>query len=284
MVRNVGTLENTNNGPEAWFNSLPIVTRIWFASAVAVTLACNFGMVSVQKVIFLWEPLKDNFEIWRLLTPFLYVGPFGLPFLIDFYFLVEYSKRYESSSGYNTGAGGGTADYIFALMFASVSMLVSYFFLAGFIMPVFSTNLTFFVLYIWTKNYPTVQVSIWGFPVQSLYLPFVLLGLRLLMGSPFGNMLHGFVFGHLYYFLVDVVPLVYGKDFLHTPQFLIDKFGIGNYVPPAAQPAQQQQSGRTNAWNAPGRVNPPQDTNGLRRRNVGGGYDWGGSGRVLGSN
>ena len=110
-----------------------------------------------------------------------------------------------------------------------------------------------------------------------------LLGLRLLMGAPFFDMLHGFALGHLYYFLVDVVPLVYGKDLLHTPQFLIDKFGIGNYVPPAAQPAQQQ-PGRTNSWNAPGRVNAPQDTSELRRRRVGGGYDWGGSGRVLGSN
>jgi len=198
-------------------------------------------------------------------------------------FLQEYSKRYELSSGYNTGAGGGTADYVFLLLFGMALTLLSYPLLTGFLMPIFGTTLTYHVLYIWSKRNPTVQVSVWGFPIAALWLPFVLIALSFLMGNFPTDMIHGCAIGHTYYFLVDVVPLVYGKDILHTPQFLINYFGIGVYIPPTAAPprAPAANTGGT-AWNTPGTVNPPQDNNGLRRRNTGG-YNWGGSGQVLGS-
>lgn len=281
---NVRNLDDVS-GPEAWYRALPIVTRNWFGLAIVTTLGGNLGLVSVTKLVFAWQPLKDNFEVWRLFTPFLYMGEFGISMLFGLYFLVEYSKRYESSSGYNTGAGGGTADYVFALIFAVVSMLVSYPFLATVIMPLFGRNLTYFVLYIWSKRYPTMQVSIWGFPVPALYLPFALCALSVCMGNSVSDLVHGIVIGHLYYFLVDVVPMVYGKDVLHTPQFLIDYFGVGAFNPPptaAAQPAREAGASGGTAFNAPGRVNPPENP-GLRRRMGGGGYQWG-EGRALGNN
>lgn len=277
------------SGPEAWFQSIPFITRYWFALTCITTLSGNLGLVGIDKIVFMWEPLKDNFEVWRLFTPFLYMGQFSLPMLFGLYLLVEYSKRYEMGTGFNTGAGGGTADYAFAMMFGVVVILLSYPLLADKMMPIFAKNLTYYVLYAWTKRYPTVQVNIWGFPVQALHLPFALLGLTMCMGNPFVDMMHGFAIGHLYYFLVDVVPVVYNKDVLRTPQFLIDYFGVGTYQP---EPTPTQNTGRTmgasggSVFNAPGRVNPPANP-GLRRRpgaggGFGGGYNWG-SGQTLGN-
>jgi hypothetical protein len=37
--------------------------------------------------------------------------------------LYTMSVRYETNTPYNTGAGGGTADYAFAMIFAMVVML-----------------------------------------------------------------------------------------------------------------------------------------------------------------
>ena len=86
-------------------------------------------------------------------------------------------------------------------------------------------------------------------------------------------MLHGLAVGHLFYFLADVVPQVYGKDFLVTPLFLIDYFGVGHY-----QPDQAQREARNNPWN-----NRPaaggNTTGGTGGR---GGHNWGGGGRALG--
>lgn len=262
------------NGPEQWFRSLPVVTRYWFAAALMCTCCGNFGVVSIMKLAFFWEPLKSNFEVWRLVTPFCYVGKFDLSTLFGLYMLQQYSRQYESGGPYNTGAGGGTADYVFCLMFGCSCILLSYPLLSGFIPPIFCRNLTFFVLYVWSKRYPEVQVNIWGVPLKALWLPFALLALTLLMGNPYFDVLHGIAVGHAYYFLVDVVPLVYGKDVLHTPQFLIDYFGVGEYVPPVPNARTTGQG--NNTWAAPGRVNPPANPTST-------GHNWGGAGRTLGT-
>ena len=93
------------------------------------------------------------------------------------------------------------------------------------------------------------------------------------MGGMYADILHAIAVGHVFYFLVDVVPLVYGKDLLHTPQFLIDQLGVGAYVAPAA-------TGGTgnNTWQPPGRANPPSDPARPAR-----GHNWGSGGERLGS-
>jgi len=44
---------------------------------------------------------------------FCYAGPFAFPTLILMYMQCSFSKQYESGMPFNTGAGGGTADYAF---------------------------------------------------------------------------------------------------------------------------------------------------------------------------
>ena len=55
------------------------------------------------------------------------------------------------------------------------------------------------ILYVWSKNFPTAQVSLYGLlPVQAFYLPFVYLGLSLVLG---GNPMHcvlGILSGHMW--------------------------------------------------------------------------------------
>ena len=43
------------------------------------------------------------------------------------------------------------------------------------------------------------------------------------------DLIHGIVIGHVYHFLTDWVPIVYGVELLHTPMFLIRAFGVGEY-------------------------------------------------------
>lgn len=62
-------------GPDAWFRDLPVLTRYWFGGSLFITLAVNFGIISPSLIPFLWEKVSSNFELWRLLSCFLYVGP-----------------------------------------------------------------------------------------------------------------------------------------------------------------------------------------------------------------
>lgn len=276
---NVNQIDDTG-GPQAWFKALPLVTRYWFGAALFATCAGNFGFISPMKMIYIWDNVWENFEIWRFLTPFLFVGKFDFNTLMCLYMLQSFSNRYETEP-YNTGAGGGTADYIFAMMFGCATILATYP-IMGMILPVppmFARTLMFFVLYTWSKRHPTAPASIWGVELKAIHLPFAYVVLNVLMGGMYSDLLHGIAVGHLFYFLVDVVPIVYGKDVLHTPQFLIDQLGVGAYVAPAAPAAGGRAGGvGNNTWTPPGRINPPSEPARPAR-----GHSWGSGGQRLGS-
>ena len=129
-----------------------------------------------------------------------------------------------------------------------IGMLVTYPFLFSVIPPLFCKNLIFYVLYVWSRRHPTSQANIWGVPMKAIYLPFAYLVLTIFMGNPYYDMIHGYALAHVFYFVADVIPQVYGKDILQTPLFLIDYFGVGHYSPERAE----AQEGRNNPWNATG--------------------------------
>jgi Derlin-2/3 len=241
---------------------------------MVVTLSANFGIVSPYSVVFYWQAIKEKFELWRVLTCFCYAGPFEMSTMFCCYMLVTFSRQYEAGP-FNTGAGSGTADYAFCLLFGMMVTLVTYPFLPFQISPVFCRNLVYFVLYTWSKRNPTAQANIWGVPMAASVLPFAYLALSVFMGSSYMDMLHGYGIAHIYYFLADVVPLVYGKDVLVTPKFLIDYFGVGEYRPQVQ-----------NLPRAPGGVGGFGAVHNNNDRPAapaagGGGYTWGG-GRPLG--
>jgi Derlin-2/3 len=184
--------------------------------------------------------------------------------------LVTMSMRYETSGPFNTGAGGGTADFAFAVMFGMVMILLTYPIVVTMFPfpPVFTNNMVYFVMYIWSKRHPTAQANIWGIPMEAIYLPFAYLAMTVFMGNPYYDVLHGLAIGHLYYFLADVYPQVSGKDLLVTPNFLIERFGIGDYRPETGRPID---------------VRPPNErAGGAQQAATGGGHTWGGGGRPLG--
>jgi len=77
---------------------------------------------------------------------------------------------------------------------------------------------TFAVIYVWCKLVPDAQMSLWGFPVKSANLPWVLIAMHVLMGgSPFKDLV-GVAAGHSYIFLVKVLPESHGITMLKTPK------------------------------------------------------------------
>ena len=77
--------------------------------------------------------------------------------------LQGFSQRYETEP-YNTGPRGGTADYIFAMMFGTVVIFLSYPIMMILlpVPPMFARILMFFVLYTWSKCHLTASASIYG--------------------------------------------------------------------------------------------------------------------------
>mmetsp|Transcript_12050 Transcript_12050/g.24621 ORF Transcript_12050/g.24621 Transcript_12050/m.24621 type:complete len:272 (+) Transcript_12050:40-855(+) len=259
------------NPVKAWYSSLPPVTRIWWTLAFMFANLVYFGVLDVTYLIWDFGMVTKKFQLWRVVTSFCFVGTWGqsgFGTLISLYLLQQYGKSLENNAP-NTGGGGTVADYMVLITFCMlIHILITIFFAPRFIM---GSSLMFTTLYIWCKmNYET-EVKLWGFPMKAAVFPFALMGLHLATGNDVWSDVYGLAVGHCYYFLQEVYPTMYGKDIIHTPNFVISlchrlKIG-GGYVNPNAN------STAPRGVPPPGRVRPP----------TGGGYNWGGGGRTLGS-
>ena len=266
------------NGPREWLEALPPITRAWLLGSLVSTTLLSFGMLDGARLIWVWPLVAKKFEIWRLVTPFLFWGGFSFPFVINMFVLVQYSRNYEIAP-YDTGGGGSTADYAWMLILGGALLLVMATFLQV-MAP--SQGLTYLVMYVWSRRNPTTPVSLYGFQLQAVYLPWALLAFNLVIGNDLTAPLMGVASGHCFYFCVDAFPLNYGYDIITTPRFIIDLFSGGGpprpgrgytaTAPPARRGDQQQQQ-------------PPRGGGGglfQRRPGGGGGHNWG-TGRQLGA-
>ncbi|KAJ8598158.1 hypothetical protein CTAYLR_007373 [Chrysophaeum taylorii] len=259
------------NGPREWLESLPPITRAWLLASVLTTCLVSFGILPPYRVIWSWDLVWHKFELWRLITPFAFFGGFSFPFLINVYLLVQYSRNYEVAP-YNTGAGGTTADYAWMLILGMGILLILSTLMGQ---PVPSQGLTYMVLYVWSRRNPTMQVSLYGFQLAAVYLPWALLLLNMLIGNPLTVPLMGVFAGHAYYFAVDPLPDKYGSTLVTTPKFVMDLFADGPVGPMAAGPGFR-------AHAPPGRRDQPATAPRGNLFNRGGGHNWG-TGRTLGT-
>ncbi|KAK9814204.1 hypothetical protein WJX72_002204 [[Myrmecia] bisecta] len=224
--------------PADFYYSLPPITRLYATSAVAATVAVSLGLVSPYTLMLHW-PSVFKLQVWRLLTNFVFLGGFSMKTVIQIIWILTYSKPLEAAT-YQFNP----ADYIFMLLVGMVSMLAATF-IPFFNSPFLASPLVFMLLYVWSREFPTNNVSIWGlFNVQAFYLPFCFLGLNVMLGGNWVADLLGILAGHLYYFLKVLHPAAGGQDLLKTPAFLtrwVQQAGIGNpAVRPAAPPGRQQ--------------------------------------------
>ncbi|GAB9470956.1 hypothetical protein Gpo141_00008183 [Globisporangium polare] len=245
---------------EGWYYSMPYITRFYLTVCFLSTCLISLGFVNPRSLYLDFDLVWDRFQLWRLPTSFMYLGGFGFPFLMQLMILNNYSSRLEEDP-FPSG-GGPTADYAFMLFFGAVVLWVIAFFMG---LPFLGSSLIFMIVYVWSRRNPTMPVAIWGFQFEGLYLPWALIAFTVLMG---GNpMMDGFgvVAGHLYYFLLEVLPTTKGWNLIQTPSFFANMF-----------PSPQGVAGATPIVGARGPAGAAAAAGG-----GGGGYAWG-TGRPLG--
>lgn len=133
-----------------------------------------------------------------------------------------------------------TADFLWMMIFGSSTLLV----LAA--IPFFESyflgvSLVFMLLYVWSREFPNANINIYGLvQLKAFYLPWAMLALDVIFGSPIAPDLCGILAGHLYYFLTVLHPLASGRNILRTPMWLrkmVAKYKIGAPVYTQTQPA-----------------------------------------------
>ncbi|KAE8669172.1 Derlin-1 [Hibiscus syriacus] len=138
-----------------------------------------------------------------------------------------------------------TADFLWMMIFGVLSLLV----LSA--IPIFRTpflgvSLVFMLLYVWSREFPNAQINIYGLvTLKAFYLPWAMLALDVIFGSPLTPDLLGIIAGHLYYFLTVLHPLATGKVLLKTPMWvrkLVGRWRIGVPTQPSSRPSAQPDS------------------------------------------
>ncbi len=275
-----------------WYREVPPITKFFITGTLLTASLTQFGLLGFiggpGGLLFDWNLIASKFHIWRLVTPFVFAGGFGLPFVFHMFILYENCRRYEANP-FNTGAGGTSADFFYMLVVGG-GMLMVLEILLGFGMSMMSEPILYYIVYVWSRRDPDSMVNIWGVKFKAMYLPWVYCAIRVVMNGPVQLILLGIGVGHLYYFLVDVCPAQHGYELIKTPKWCIDFMTYltnvtqGNpnvFVPPGRQ---RQQTGGVfgTAQPAAGTANAPPTAANDGLRNRGGGYQWG-RGNVLGS-
>ncbi|KAG7277483.1 hypothetical protein CRUP_037354 [Coryphaenoides rupestris] len=220
-----------------WFNSVPFLTRYWFTGSIVVPMIGKLGLINPMHLILRPDLFFGEFHLWRPITSTLY-SPTGFGYLVNLYFLYQYSSRLETGS-----FDGRPADYLFLLFFNWICIVLLMF------------ALIMSVLYVWAQLHRDTVVSFWfGMRFKACYLPWVILVFNYVISGSLTNELIGNVVGHLYFFLMFKYPMdLGGRVFLTTPDFLYRllpsrRGGVTGFgAPPARRAAPQEQPGGAGA-------------------------------------
>eukprot|EP01129_Flabellula_baltica_P011310 TRINITY_DN4925_c0_g1_i1.p1 TRINITY_DN4925_c0_g1~~TRINITY_DN4925_c0_g1_i1.p1 ORF type:complete len:234 (-),score=34.96 TRINITY_DN4925_c0_g1_i1:23-724(-) len=220
-----------SNELEKWFKDIPPVTRFIFTGSMIITLVANFGLISPMTLILDFSAIFQRFEVWRLVTPFLFHGKLGFPFLVNMMFLYRYGALLETEI-----FRSDTADYLFFVLFGSCILFVVSLFLNMYILGM---SLILMIIYYWSKKQPNIPMTfMFGLRFESAYFPWVLIGFRLLMGGlPIAELI-GVAVGHIYHFFKDIYPENPQDRYLKTPQFLKNLIGQQPTARPGEGPRQ----------------------------------------------
>ncbi|KAK0178561.1 hypothetical protein PV327_007439 [Microctonus hyperodae] len=193
---------------------MPIITRAYTTACVLTTLAVQLDLVSPFQLYFNPILIVQQYQLWRLITTFLYFGTIGFNFFFNMIFTYRYCRMLEEGP-----FRGKTADFVMMFMFGAVCMIIFAFFVN---LLFLGHAFTLMLVYVWSRRTPFVRMNFFGLlNFHAPLLPWVLLGFSLLLGNVIWVDLIGMAVGHMYYFAEDVFPHQRGGfRILKTPHIL----------------------------------------------------------------
>ena len=181
---------------ETWFYELPPLTRYWTTLTVLVSVLVQCQILTPYQLFFSPRSVFLKSQYWRLLTTFLYFGPFNLDLIFHVFFLQRYSRLLEESSGRSS-----PARFAWLLLYATSSLVV----LSPLVsLPFLGSPLSSSLVYIWSRRNPETRLSLLGLVAFTApWLPWVLMGFSLVFhGVVPKDEIMGVVVGHGKWFAI----------------------------------------------------------------------------------
>ena len=209
------------------FNESPKITKILILSSFAISILVWSGLISTLDIYLNYTLITKQFQIWRILTTFLYFGEFNLSLVLHMYIFFRDSKILEKKIFH-----GSSADYLYFILFCMIFLLCLYPFTKSIFL---SSSLNFAMMYYWGRKSKTTNVEFMGvFTFRAPYLSIFYLVLSFLLGYSYKELVFGIIVGHVYFFGKDILPRikgVKGVKLLETPKFvqkICDIFHLNN--------------------------------------------------------
>jgi len=209
----------------SFYFDIPVITRSYFSLCVLTTGLCVLEVINPFTLYYSVKMIFYEWQIWRLLTTFLYFGDsFGLDFVFQMFFLIQYSKDLEKTAF--TGRSGG---YAYMMIFGIGCLLL----LAPLLnTPFLGESLTNMVVYVWGRLNKHVRLSFFGIvDFTAPKLVWMLLAFSYCFDKDVTYNLLGIIVGHLYYFLAFVYPSMTGVKLLKTPSWLLGDDETADAIP-----------------------------------------------------
>lgn len=200
------------SSPAEYYKALPPISKAYGTLCLVTTTVYQLGLIHPQQIALIHELVFFRFQVWRLFTNFFFLGGFSINFGIRVLMIARYGVQLENGPFQRR-----TADFLWMMIFGALSLL------ALSLIPLYESyfmgvSLVFMLLYLWSREFPTANINIYGLvTLKAFYLPWAMLGLDVIFGSPIMPDLLGIIAGHLYYFLTVLHPLAGGKNILKTP-------------------------------------------------------------------
>ncbi|KAI5191907.1 Derlin-2/3 [Nematocida minor] len=212
-----------------YYKSIPIVSRVLFSISIILTALTYLDVITPYNLVYSFAHIKQ-FELWRAVTAFFYLGPATLDTLVHHFFMLKYCIMMEES-------GSSPADFLYMIIVGMAMILVSASFLG---MSKLSSALSTYIIYIWSKKNPLIIVQYMGlFSIPAYYIPWIMFIFSSLAERALPvNDLVGIMAGHVYFYFKTVYTRTNPRsDPLRTPQVLKSLFIAGK---PAEKREQQR--------------------------------------------
>lgn len=205
------------SSPADYYKSLPPVSKAFGTICFLTTLGYHLQLVNPYLIMLDSGKIFQQFQVWRLVTCLFFLGPFSIPFGVRLVMIARYGVQLEKGP-----FDRRTADFLWMMIFSSL-VLLGFGLLVPLLVPALQLSfmgpsLVFMLLHLWSREFANARVNIMGlFTLLGFYLPWVMLGLNVIFGTPLLPDLMGIVVGHLYYFFSSLHPRNGGQNILKTP-------------------------------------------------------------------
>ena len=198
------------------FNESPKITKILVLSSFGISVLVWSGLINTLDIYLNFYLIFHKYEIWRILTTFLYFGEFNLNLILHMFIFFRDSKILERKI-----FQGNSADYLYFILFCMIFLLL----LSPITKTLFlSTSLNFAMMYYWGRKSKMTNVEFMGvFTFRAPYLSIFYLMISFLLGYEYKELIIGIIVGHVYFFLKEILPRIKGVKgikLLETPKIV----------------------------------------------------------------